>query len=374
MILSNGCEIFPPYMSDEDKNRLKEAIGNRRDVIYCACKANVPDEEKLYYRLSKDNRFIPIHQEYEHAPDCSRFAGKRTSAFLAMDEKDNVKAFLKFDPLNFSTSTSSSSSSIKDDTFIDPNKREKIPKEPYLNLDSFIRCINIDAYMERLIAKNIVLSNDYFINVIRARTKKIVINGQQKSLYDINLKDDRCSFFYYRLKSVDKNEKGYWNVKLINSTNKIYNFGISATIMKRALKQFNKNYIGQKLEDNEDVMVAGFIYRRTSRNTMKDYYTIGRIHIFLRTHYEGIYCSNIYEKQIFELILKYRHKQNKSLKLLIPTTVEEYACQIEVDNKIGNIYIGKNSSQSTDNPYLECNFNELTPEELVDFITKIKES
>ena len=85
-----------------------------------------------------------------------------------MDERDNVTAFLKFDPLNFSISNSSSSSDVKDDIFIDPNKREKTPKEPYLNLDSFIRCINIDAYMERLIAKNTVLSNDYFINVIRS--------------------------------------------------------------------------------------------------------------------------------------------------------------------------------------------------------------
>ena len=290
-----------------------------------------------------------------------------------MDERDNVTAFLKFDPLNFSISNSSSSSDVKDDIFIDPNKREKTPKEPYLNLDSFIRCINIDAYMERLIAKNTVLSNDYFINVIRSRTKKIVIKGQQKSLYDINLKDDRCSFFYYKLKNIEQNEKGYWNLSLIGNTGKTYNFGISATIMKRALKKFNKNYIGQELENNSDVMVAGFIYRRTSRNTMKDYYTIGRIHLFLKTHYEGIYCNNIYEKQIFEMILKYRHKQNKDLKLLIPTTIEEYACQIEVDNKIGNVYIGKNSSQNTNNLYLECNFNELTPEQLVDFIAKIKE-
>ena len=73
MITKSGSEILPAYMSDESKIKLREYIDTNKITIYCACKKNVPDDEKLYYRLSKDLHFIPLHKGYEHDTMCSRF-------------------------------------------------------------------------------------------------------------------------------------------------------------------------------------------------------------------------------------------------------------------------------------------------------------
>lgn len=374
MILSNGSEVLPAYMSIESKEQLKMFIGNNSQAMYCACKIDVPDDEKLYYRLSRDLHFIPIHKGYEHEPTCSRFSGLRNCAFVSIDSADNITAFLKFNPRNFNPTANQEKLESEEDASVKGEKikkiKDKAPKEPYLNLKQLIRCINIDAYMERLVSTGVVLSKDYFINVVKSRTKKIVIAGDTKTLRDLNYKDDRCQFFYCKYVGIEQNDRGFWELILENN-GRTFKTGIREEIAKKAVVNFMKDYSGDKPVKDDCIMAAGFIYKRVSRY-MKEYYTVGRVHIFKTTKYEGIYCRNNSEKNLYEIIFRYIHYKNKKAKLVLPVEEEAYNCQVKIENAYGEIFLEKkNRNYQTTNKCLEFVNDEFAEEQIVDFLDNL---
>lgn len=391
MFLADGRQIYPSYMTNEDKEQLKTLIGNRKDFMWCGCKATAPDDEKLYYRISADNRFIPCYQGYQHELDCSRYATKRNSAYIANDNADIV-AYLKFNPLTFSipstkkekaeeeTNTEEKATEeeiaeslgyTESEENTDNNKsKEKVEREPYFSLEELIRSINIDAYMERLIGSGKILSRDYFLTVINSRTKKVRIAGMEKPLRALTLNEDRCSFFYCPLADINQNEKGFWNVAL-DFNGKQYTYIINQKIIERALSDYAKKYNGEGIKPDEKIMVSGFIYKKLSRH-MKEYLTIGRIVLFKTTTYEGIYCRSNLEKQVFELILKFIHyNKNHNIQLHIPVEEEQYDCQIFCGNKFGNIFYDKIPRGYEGPPAIELCGEEVPPEKIADFINRI---
>lgn len=375
MITKSGSEILPAYMSDESKIKLREYIDTNKITIYCACKKNVPDDEKLYYRLSKDLHFIPLHKGYEHDPMCSRFSGLRNSAFMSIDSADNITAFLKFNPRNFNPTVKQEKLESEEDAPVKAKTiktvKDKAPKEPYLNLEQLIRCINIDAYMERLVTTGVVLSRDYFLNVVKSRTRKVIIAGDNKTLRDLNYKEDRCQFFYCKYVGIEKNDRGFWELILENN-GKTFKTGIREEIAKKAVRTFVDDYSGDKPINDDCIMAAGFIYRRVSRY-MKDYYTVGRVHLFKTTKYEGIYCRNNIEKNLYEIIFRYIHYKNKKAKLVLPIEEEAYNCQVKIGNSYGEIFLGQiHRNYVTENKCLEFNNDEFAEEQIVDFLDNLQ--
>lgn len=366
-ILYNGQVIYPAYMSTEDKEKLKELISGKSNAMFCGCKANVPDDEKLYYRLSADNRFIPLHQGYTHAPDCDRSTDRRSSAFIALDSDESITTYLRFNPLNFTPPVKQTKLEESESTKKNTSTTDKRPKEPYLSLPALIRCINIDAYMERLIAKGVVLSRDYFLNVIKARTKKIKVAGLNKSLRDLNYNDDWCSFFYCTFISLKENERGYWNLTLENN-GKTFRVGIRKEVAERVLLNFQKMYSGDSVENEKSIMAAGFIYKRTTR-TMKEYYTVGRLHLFKTTTYEGVYCNDNLEKRLYETIFQYIKHRNHNMKLFIPVEQTQYNCKIISKNGYGEVFLGK--PKTTDKCITFQYIETTTTEELVKFLDSL---
>lgn len=235
------------------------------------------------------------------------------------------------------------------------------------------RCMNIDSYMERLISTGVVLSRNYFLNAIRSRTKKIIIAGQNKSLRDLSLKYDRCCFFYGNFISLRKNDSGYWNLD-IELGNKIYKYSIYEKIAEKTILAFQKSYSGDNPNKCKNIMAAGFIYRRVSRKTLKDYYTIGRVHLFKTTTNEGIYCSNNIEFQIFNSFFRYKYYNNDNLQLYIPVQAEDYTCMIKSDKRCGYIF-QNNVPKDFDTPEhlcIACHEQELELEKLKDLIDSLK--
>lgn len=354
-------------MSNEAKEKLKQLIAEKNNAMFCGCKANVPDSQKLYYRLSADNRFIPLHQGYTHAPDCDRSTERRSSAFISLDSADSITTYLRFNPLKFTPPAKQTKLAESDSTNKSTTVTDKKPKEPYLSLPTLIRCLNIDAYMERLIAKGVVLSRDYFLNVIKARTKKIQIAGLNKSLRELNYDEDWCTFFYCAFVSLKENENGYWNLTLENN-GKTFRVGIRKEIAEKTLLTFQKDYSGDLVENEKFVMASGFIYKRISRN-MKEYYTVGRLHLFKTTAIEGVYCNNNLEKRLYETIFSYIKHRNHNLKLFIPVEQTNYNCKVISKKGFGEIFLGKPKTVDTC-PVLQYQ-EETTTEELVKFLDSL---
>ena len=372
MILNNGQIIYPSYMSNEDKNKLKMFIANRSNVMYCGCKADVPDEEKLYYRLSADNKFIPLHKGYKHAVGCDRSSEKRSSAFITLDSSDDyIATYLRFNPLNFTPPVKQRKLAQEDENTNSNNEvisKEKKIKEPFLNLENLIRCINIDAYMERLIGKGIVLSRDYFLNAIKGRIKKVKVVGMDKSLGSLNYENDWCTFFYCKFIDLSKNEKGYWNLTLENN-GKTFRIGIREEIAERQIEKFQKAYCGDLPYSDKSVMAAGFIYKRISKK-MKEYYTVGRLHLFKTTYNEGVYCCDNVEKELYEIIFNYIKHRNTQARLYIPVEYTNYNCEIVTKKDRGKIYVGSPKHTSEEKAFNYSGDN-ATIEQLVKFIDSL---
>lgn len=337
--LINGRDIFPNYMDKEQRRKLKEQLGNKKQVMWCGCR----NDKKLYYTLSEDLRFIPEHNGYDHDAYCFRFRNednKRTTAIIRSEE-DTATVYLQFNPKNFTIPSGNNEEEEQDtgtdkedpDTitesdeelneilYVDKQKLDTSEyKEPKFNLATFVRCINHDAFTERAINNKPILSKDYFTTSLLARLKHIRVNGMKKNIRDLSIEEDCVKFFYAPFVgcNIQKTpERTSYNVIVRGYENKNYSMFTFGKIYEKALDKFHKQY-GQ--EPDESTMIAGFqYYQKGKRNFYK---VIGRMHLFQVSDH-GIYCSSVQEMQNYNSIINYirRHKDEK-IRFYIPAEEE----------------------------------------------------
>lgn len=391
MVLYDGREIYPVYLSEEERKKLKEHIGSNRECMWCACK----EDEKLFYRLSEDLRFYPEHQGYEHSRNCTRFDlnnYRKRTGYILNEEKGTATAFLKFNPLTFTIprqtekedNLEGSEPNKKSNTPEEPvnesevTKEKKAEKDPFLSLPGFVRHINLDTYNERVITGGKILSHEYFTSTLFSRMKHVYIYGLRKPLRSLTLKDDNVQFFYAPYKGSFSKEYGNRTscyIKLANYEKKEFNHFIYERTLKKAEEEFVKMYGVEP--DSYNVMAAGFQYNMMSRGKQSTYRVIGRLHLFLISDH-GLYCRSLPEQQAYNIILNYiRLKGKGRISFIISNEEDNVAGVFEIKGSHTKGVIRLNPQEDDENikkeVFLNCNILKDTIEikQLESFIQNI---
>lgn len=344
---SEGNSYYPPYMSKEEREALSLKLNTSSLTLYCGCRFNT----RLTYKLSSDLKFIPEHHGYEHAASCSRGnTGVRKLGYVISDEGNSV-AYLKFDFRKF---TFPKKAEVKK-----AQKKEgpaKLPdeeKDETLDLSDFVRTLNYDTYMERLIAGKSVLTAGYFASALWGHTKKVYLSGKAKALHDYSIQDDNVVFFYSSFKGIEYNENSFSRAVFIFN-NKEYSYLINAEIAKKAESKFESQY-GCGTQNIQNVMAAGFLYKVVSRKG-NEFKMIGRLHLFI-VNDNGIYCNDLKEQKFFNQSIEYiRKNRNKELSL-IPNQENKKAGQpiayITMKRAEKKIALYLSNPPDTENDYIE---------------------
>lgn len=343
-VFEDGTFVYPRYFSREQREELRNKIGSSREVMWCGCRA----DQRLFYRISADLRFIPEHNGYKHASYCVRFHeddadARRSSAFLPDDTSEKAFVYLKFNPHKFtipkmkdlgndSAADSEEEQEEQEDTeeISSSNMNEKellsIPKvkkndeykEPFLDLASFVRCLNVDTFTDRVLSGKSILTKDYFSSALYGRMKNIYIKGTHKSVRELNLMSDHVRFFYAPFIKGELVEKdGYSTCHVIvQGKDQEYSMFVFSKTYETALHHFKQQY---GIEPNENTMAAGFQYLKKSKKG-RDYKVVGRLHLFLVSN-NGIYSHTIQEANTYDTILKALWNR-KDIRLLLPTDDE----------------------------------------------------
>ena len=314
-VTSDRVNRYPAYMDKEMRLVLRQKMKEENLSMYCSC--SFYSSIKLAYGISVDGKIYPLHQGYEHHPQCIRniSPNKRTSAYM-VQEDGSAKAYMSFKLENFTVPSSKknetksgecSSSKIFDTE--EDEKEKKDGKEPTNTLSKFVVALNTDTYHERLTNGKGLISADYFLSAIHARLKKTYIDGYEKPLRDMSLKEDNLQFFYQPLVSVS--EDG--NKIVLKGYHKDFSHFIYYSTLAKEKLLFEEKYgitVEEALTEQKRfrVMAAGFLYLRTSRND-KLYKAIGRIHLFL-VNENGLYCRDMGEVEELNAVSLYL-KTNK---------------------------------------------------------------
>lgn len=333
MYLNDGSVIYPGYMDKNCRSELKQRIGDSKDSIRCGCRKDI----SLFYAISSDLKFYPVHKGYEHSMNCIRNNDARKQTGYVESDDGTVTAYLTFNPASFSVSVAEEDESEMvanvnmdeleeaagnniDNESAASAAKDKDNKDKSLNLRKLVRSINLDTFSERMILEKPILSKDYFTNALWGRLKNIYINGQKKSLRDYNLDNDNVVFFYAPVQSCSiEHNNAFLDLKGYNGKTLHY-FCFSSTI-KKAMKSFYDNY-NLNLDDKQmkdHIYAAGFLYKCYSKKKQTHYTVVGRVHFFLVSSY-GLYCRNIYEVSTFDTIMKYiKMHPHENIKFTIPT-------------------------------------------------------
>ena len=175
-ILSNGQELYPGYLGNEQRQFIRNKYENARGFMRCGCKPNAA----LFYRISEDLRIYPEHNNYQHDIFCSRYkdnSGKqeRQTAYVINDESGEVVAFTSFDPLVYPQDTATQKeqdNTVPDDgnenieEIVIEKDEESIEvsekKAPNLSVAGLIRSINVDSFTEKILNNRIIESKEKF--------------------------------------------------------------------------------------------------------------------------------------------------------------------------------------------------------------------
>lgn len=388
MILMDGSEVYPVYLSEEDRKRLKEFIGTNRECMWCGCREDI----KLYYRISEDLRFYPEHQGYEHTKNCTRFdltAYRKRTGYVLNEENGTVTAHLKFNPLTFTIpkqkekeerqdKESSSDNKNTSEEQIDEenkktkeNKKEKKDKDPFLSLSGFIRHLNIDTYNERIINGGKILSHEYFTSTVFSRMKHVTISGLKKPIRSLTLQDDNVQFFYTPYNGsivIENGARTSTKIKLAGRDGKEFNYFIFERTLRKAEEEFIKMYGVEP--SGKSIMAAGFQYNMTKRDKSSTYRVIGRLHLFLISDH-GLYCRSLAEQQAYNVILHYvRIKGIGKIRFIIPLEDDSIAGIFEIKgthNKgVIRLYEEEENDKCTDSTnsevILDCNILKAPPD------------
>ena len=306
-ILENGKEIYPGYLDKEQRQALREQIGDKREVMRCGCKPN----DKLFYRISEDLKIYPEHNNYKHDLYCSRYktdtgVAERQTAYLINEEDGAVTAYVTFNPKNFDISSTEEvdqdnpppeddmEEDSQDEAIIEKEEnsiKKEEKKEPKLSLPSLVRSINVDAFSEKVINNKKIDSKENFSKFVYYRMKKVKISKMKKPIGDLSLEKDGVRFIYVPFAgAIKKTERGLTKcyIQTKGSEEKIYNNLIFPETLEKAIKEFTKVY---GIEPDDNTMIAGFQYYKKSRSKSM-YRVLGRIHLFQISDL-GIYCRGL---------------------------------------------------------------------------------
>lgn len=372
-ILSNGKEIYPGYFDKEKRKELQEKFKNEKGFMWCGCR----DDQKLFYRISEDLKIYPEHNNYIHNQYCSRYRTElgeveRKTGYVVNDEDGEVTAYLTFNPKNLATNDKSEKE--EDNSDVGENelefaeneaviekdegiikKQEK--KEPKLNLSSLVRSINIDTFTERIMNNRNIDSKESFSKLVYFRMNKVRASRMKKTIGELSLEVDGVRFIYVPFAgAIKKEEKGLSKCYFCNTgpDGKIYNNFIFPDTMKKVVQEFAKVY---GIEPNQDTMLAGFQYYKTTRSGVK-YKVLGRVHLF-QISSKGIYCRNIVEKETYDTICTITD-EDKNIQFWIPPDDESIGGIIQIKNKKKKILLLFRTSKDE-----RISFNETLYEPLI---------
>lgn len=317
-IISNGRYVYAPLTGERERIKLKQELDSGAVTMYCGCSN---EDSRLFYSISKDLRFVPLHKHYVHKPWCSRFnACKRTTAAV-YDEDGQVRVYTSFAVNSFSLPAKPKEEAELTEAELrikrlreEERLREKERKEelglkvdgedvkeslPSFNLSELVKFLNHDAYMLRLVdGKYPYLSEDYFLASVQGYLKKVTLDGMKKPLKELTLDKDKIQFFYNKV--IGLSEKGF---QYQGYENRIGSRYVPEGILAKAEEAFEKTY-GISVFDymhTGSVYAAGFIYERLSRKNTT-YRCVGRILLFPVTE-NGLFVDSLLEKDIVEALM-----------------------------------------------------------------------
>ena len=364
-ITKDGNILFPCYMSDKDKQELKEKTNRDTTYMWCGCS----EENKLYYKVASDLKIVPVHHGYQHSANCPRVIDRRNQGYIQTDEGKSV-AYLKFKPGSYSCpkdktinedyekekeekSSKSPSSEPKSESVED--KVKEYEKDKNLGIRELIRQINYDAFMHRQGEGKSVLPAEYFYNVVNSRLKTVEIAGSKKTIKELNLNEDNCQFFYAPLIYIGKTERSpilriqlqwYNGTETVRKERNHFIFEAAVNNAKQEYEELYGMSVEDALNQNKKIMAAGFIVRKKTRgqyssytrNTYyKTYDVVGQMALF-NVNSNGLYCGNSLEEVILDSILD---KIPKVTKIVLPSEHDKYVVNIIKGYKQGYVYTGQ---------------------------------
>lgn len=347
-IVSDGSIFYPNFLSDEERQVLRDRMEREKLRMRCSCR----DDVMLLYGISADLRIYPLHNDYEHSSWCSRNRNdERTSPFV-YEEDGKSTVYLKFDPRVYTPAyTKNESERIEDaadyineyddNTIALPEsgpgkKREILPR---CDLRGLITTINHDTYAERIMnGKNGALSEDYFKTAMLARCKKVYPSGMNKSLRALSLEEDRVCFIYGKVASCEESA-----VFIYGSEGKSYRRFVPGDVMGRADRAFTNAYgmsVSACLEEGLSVYVSGFAYKKISRSG-NVYICFGRLCFFLVTR-NGLIAGNMLELDVLEKLFSFARTCGGVFLFPDSENAEHFGVfRIPKQKKEGRIYLKK---------------------------------
>lgn len=330
IITETGDEVFPAYMDNEYRKKLRDHYDDARGYLYCGCR----EDNRIYYRISQDFKVYPEKNGQEHSPFCQRYRADdekkaRTSAYILSEKDGQVTAYLSFNPKNMvADEATDSSESVpneippeeeekEEEIVVEGEKleRPKEEKEPKLGFKDLVRSINVDTYTDLVLNNRKIENKEKFNKAVYFRMKKITPARSKKAIGDLTIEEDGVRFMYTQLQSITAMKN--------NGLNKYYvhTFGSDGKVFKNLIfeKQIikaGKEYVKMYGEDpDEKTMMAAFQYLKKSRSGSV-YRVLGRIHFF-QVSESGIYCRNEVEREAFNEVEKLL-KENPDIKLWFP--------------------------------------------------------
>ncbi|MBA4688601.1 MAG: hypothetical protein H2184_15730 [Candidatus Galacturonibacter soehngenii] len=345
IVTETGDEVFPGYMDNDYRKKLREHYDDARGYMYCGCR----EDQRLYYRISEDLKVYPEKNGQEHSQFCQRYRSEdekkaRTSAYVVSEKDGEVTAYLAFNPKNMVSdeATDDSGSSpeevppegeeIEEELIIEGEvlERPKEEKEPKLGFKDLVRSINIDTYTDLALNNRKIAYKEKFNKAVYFRMKKIRPARSKKAIGELTIEEDGVRFMYTQLQSItamgDSSMKKYY-INTFGADGKVF----KNLIFEKQLIKAGKEYVKMYGEDpNEKTMVAAFQYLKKSR-AGNAYRVLGRVHFF-QVSDSGIYCRNEVEKEAFNEVDKLM-KENADIKMWFPADDPTIGAIINVKGK-----------------------------------------
>lgn len=350
-ITTEGSELYPGYLDQEGRKKILETYKDMSGFMWCGCRSDV----KLYYKISRDLRIYPEHNNYQHNINCSRYCSEtgvkeRKTGYVVDDENGEVTAYLSFNPKNISFKEDEESVEKEDNCdkkVEDTNSEEQVieketvtkveeKSEPKLSLEGLIRSINVDTYTEKVFKNQSINERGNFTKQVYNRMKKVKVSRMRKSIGELSLESDGVRFIYLPFSGIVKNDangltKCYFSTS--GGDEKVYNNFIFPETAEKAINKFKKLY---GIEPNEDTMLAGFQYYKKTRSGVK-YRVLGRVHLFQISNV-GIYCRSLIEKETYDILSQIERERN-DMKFWIPADDESIGAIIDVAVKSKKILL-----------------------------------
>lgn len=352
-IMSDGSIIYPAYLDVQDKEKLRNIQGDKREYLRCGCRPGA----NLYYRLSDNLKFYPEHNNYEHDRYCCRYRQngieQRKTAYRYDDAADEITAFCSFNPKMFNDSDEPESDNMPRDkpaeegevqteaeVVIEKGKPEKgdvaEKKEPKLGLPELIRSLNVDAFSDAVMHGIKLIDRNSFSKAVYHRMSRVRISKMRKTIGELTLENDGVRFIYFSYaETYEQSENGYSKcyIDTVGAEGKHFKNLVSPDALRKAVKAFVKAY---GIEPDGNTMIAGFQYLKKSRSGYT-YRIIGRLHIF-QVSSAGVYSRNLDEMKVYSRLEKIV-RDNTDIWYVIPPEDPAVAAIIYMEGKAKSLLL-----------------------------------